>query len=66
MAHELRTRLAIPQAQVLGPRRSFDCAPRARAAAGQGGERDAAVAAVGLRWRAAAPDVAVSVDVDPQ
>jgi primosomal protein N' (replication factor Y) len=68
MAHELRTRLAIPQAQVLGPAPLFRLRGRERAQLlVKAGERDAAVAAVGLAVGARLHrDVAVSVDVDPQ
>jgi len=68
VAHELRAGLAIPQAQVLGPAPLFRLRGRERAQLLiKAGERDAAVAAVGVvvgarRHR----DVAVSVDVDPQ
>ena len=68
VAHELRARLAIPQAHVLGPAPLFRLRGRERAQLLiKAGERDAAVAAVGAAVAISLHrDVTVSVDVDPQ
>ena len=68
VAHELRGRLAVPQAQLLGPAPLFRLRGRERAQLlVKASDRGVAVAAVGAAVSVPLHrDVAVSVDVDPQ